>query len=779
MVGSLLQPLTLSGYHLPPLQIINCDPPPADPSPSVFVPNATNMSSITFILRKNLYEENMFHALKLIRPNFSKRNLDFQFRGLEMSALKFASSHLAMQWASDVFREDGLCDIPVEMIITNSNLLIKSGSIEKFVQEHILTQLPVDRLSEYTVEKVCGSLRDKYLMGQAPSDDKSYMKIDWVQYLADIEKAKLIARDGIDIVTDPNFKSSSDEGPCPKKYLENMSVINAHIYQNCKAGSAFLLSKEVLHQYLPGNHLQNLGWATASKPKGRMTSNLSGTASRFKNSTPLNSQYVKDEVSRIYGKIVHPTLIDICNTIVIAQNEYGSKNVVIYKDDVRGYFQLAQFQIRVLKLVTFAVHSQNPEINGSIYVSNSGNFGWCGMGFVFEVFTRILRVVILCAIFGKYLMYCDDGITVSDLSHWKNDRCISQKILSKLFGIGALAPEKFDSTEEVSKSERWIVLIGWLINLSTNRVMVARENQLRANYYFFSVDLDKPVSMKIRQRLCSLAERYSTVFHELKVIMVILYSMLGGKDNVHEDQSWLLTKKQITAIRLWRYTLCKSEYDFSIGVKAGRDLTYFTPNQTINGILEFDGSPYGGGWRLFNGTDNSICFASGYIDFPISFYPEEKFKSDYQNSCEFTALNCALVHAIKLGWNNITIEIRGDSDTVLHWVESDHFRSELAIPPIIMFLCLCEMFHIHVKKGTHIKAELNFVCDSLSRLKLDDILLVDACGPVGPTHPSINGAIQNTVSRCRLSQSASTQKDFLSLWQSASVFCASISSFNV
>ena len=56
---------------------------------------------------------------------------------------------------------------------------------------------------------------------------------------------------------------------------------------------------------------------------------------------------------------------------------------------------------------------------------------------------------------------------------------------------------------------------------------------------------------------------------------------------------------------------------------------YFTPNQIIHGILEFVGSPYGGGWRLFKSADNSTCFASGYI--------EGKVESDYQNSCELTA----------------------------------------------------------------------------------------------------------------------------------------------
>ena len=41
-----------------------------------------------------------------------------------------------------------------------------------------------------------------------------------------------------------------------------------------------------------------------------------------------------------------------------------------------------------------------------------------------------------------------------------------------------------------------------------------------------------------------------------------------------------------------------------------------------------------------------------------------------------------------------------------------------------------------------LKSDLNFMYDSLVRLKLVDILLVDVCGLSGHTHPSINGVIQ-------------------------------------
>ena len=179
-----------------------------------------------------------------------------------------------------------------------------------------------------------------------------------------------------------------------------------------------------------------------------------------------------------------------------------------------------------------------------------------------------------------------------------------------LFGSDVHASEPSDSTEDPNKVGRTIDLLGWMINLSTNRVMVSRKNQLKALCAFLFVDLSKPLNMRCRQCLCSLAERYSAVFYEFKVLMYYLYQMLGGQDGVSVTQVLPLPPASITAIRLWRFVLLRSEFYLSHGMPVGCDISYFKPNNLMQGILQFDGAPYGTGWGLFS-FDQARCIASG------------------------------------------------------------------------------------------------------------------------------------------------------------------------
>ena len=54
----------------------------------------------------------------------------------------------------------------------------------------------------------------------------------------------------------------------------------------------------------------------------------------------------------------------------------------------------------------FVLHSPEPAIEGSIYFSSSGNCGWSGMPFAFEVFSQLLRAVIGYLMVGLLPMYC-------------------------------------------------------------------------------------------------------------------------------------------------------------------------------------------------------------------------------------------------------------------------------------------------------------------------------------------------------------------------------------
>lgn len=137
------------------------------------------------------------------------------------------------------------------------------------------------------------------------------------------------------------------------------------------------MSESAARKMLPHYHLHGLGLAEASgKAKGRLTCNLTATASRDASLIPLNTEWVKQEAIRRYKDIKHPTLIDICTMIVAMQARYGNTNVPVYKEDVRGYYTLCRFASWATRLMAFAIHGTDKEVEGAIYFSAKGNFGW-------------------------------------------------------------------------------------------------------------------------------------------------------------------------------------------------------------------------------------------------------------------------------------------------------------------------------------------------------------------------------------------------------------------
>ena len=64
------------------------------------------------------------------------------------------------------------------------------------------------------------------------------------------------------------------------------------------------------------------------------------------------------------GQINHPTLSDICRMVVIAGDKWGSENVVLFKEDIKGFYTQCYFLPEDAHKMAFAVFSPDPRING-------------------------------------------------------------------------------------------------------------------------------------------------------------------------------------------------------------------------------------------------------------------------------------------------------------------------------------------------------------------------------------------------------------------------------
>lgn len=313
--------------------------PPPEPPPLLKL-IAPWLSSKSLMLLENLYNEKIFSELRLFRPGMVGRDLDHIFLKLLIKHASSCDAKLANNWAFGWFAEKGFMDIPASLLKQYSDMLLRAGSIETFLQQKNSTRAK-DRISSVSIDAVCGQLQVMVLSGEAPGNENFFLPPDWARFLLDIDISKSFAREGIPIFTEPEFVVSSEGGRCPRQYIESMATINAHIMANCLAGLGVVVPRAAAETVMPHFHLQNFGWAVATnKVKGRLTSNCSGVASNARQMLPLNSEWAKEEAKQRWSAIVHPGLGDICTAIVEMQRRVGRDEVVIVKEDVSGYFQL-------------------------------------------------------------------------------------------------------------------------------------------------------------------------------------------------------------------------------------------------------------------------------------------------------------------------------------------------------------------------------------------------------------------------------------------------------
>ena len=686
------------------------------------------------------------------------------------------------QWGLRYFEEQGLHPVGSlsTAIAVDSEELRVAGSLEALARSR-MERAASDRISSLRVMEATRPLVHLLDSGWPPPASKFAKPIDWERFREDIAIACDIGDNGVEVPTDPSFLPSPKPGRCPRRYSEALTAINAHVHANRSLGFSILLHPAQLQG--TEVHVQNVGFASQhGKDKGRMTSNCSAVAvhgfsykrARVRNPRksvilPLNTAAVRDAATAKWGAIDHPSLRDIARMICRAAREHGWDVIVVFKEDVRGFYQLVWFHPAYVRLMCFQLFLTAEDATPAAYcVSLAGNFGWSAMPMVMEVITRLLRAIIGFLIVGLMLMYVDDIIGVSPRASWKSDRQKAIDSLQLLLGPRAHAEEKGDSTE--GTKERTIDVIGWNIDLVRRQVTVSRKNQLRAIYWFTSVDLNNRLDFHTKERLCSLAERYSHVFSELRLLMPSMYAMLGGRNRVDPGVLIPTPARSIWAIRIWRIYLAAAEADFQAGEHVGRPLEWYEEHEAVR-TVEFDGSLRGLGWRLFQ---SDVCVASAYITTPARHLPA--LDSSFQNTMELTALTMALIHAATLGWQQCGVQLRGDSDTVLHWSQAERFRSDHALGSAALFMTVCRHFQFHIHSSSQwLSTDDNVVCDHLSRSRPREAEAAGDCGPHGPINFSDSNLFSTAMQQCRpVPIETLSEADFIDSWAQASSLCSSI-----
>lgn len=547
----------------------------------------------------------------------------------------------------------------------------------------------------------------------------------------------------------PNGKSAT--APLRQSYLKVHEAVNRMLADTVQRRLAFLLPKDVALRYVPGLHLGTAHWAPKKgKASGRPIGDLS-----FVEGTPLNSKETTAAAEAHYGKIEHPTITDIIRMINgywkgVSSREPTSRwqDLRIWKMDLRGAYTLLSFNPEDVPL--FAMELSD----NLVYLQFVGIFGWSCTPAAFQVITRALKYELAASLESATQMYVDDVIGVCMASHLDKDLVDCADICTRLLGPDAVAQDK---TEQGTRLD----IIGYVVDLHSKRVSIARKNFLNTLYGFLRVDLNKQITLKDAQRLASWASRYGQICRAMRPFCSALNNLTANRHNRHVLIQ--LTNESKIAIRLWRAMLYLIEYD---EVRFTRPLATFDDTSPSH-VVEFDASLTGVGILLYEriaGTE--VCLGGGAIDIRGLQFEGD---SSFQNTAEYIGAMVGILALITLGTSCRDLEVRGDSVAALTWAQTERARGPRVTNAAMVFTVMCLMYDLDVKVATHIPGVDNHRCDKLSRLVESRQGVREAMDDMGLDRCKVldiqgNSSIRQLLELCGPTRVFADESEFIVFW---------------
>ena len=481
-------------------------------------------------------------------------------------------------------------------------------------------------------------------------------------------------------------------------YTKVHSAVNRLLGDVVQQRLAFILPKPMAVAYIDNLHLAAAHWTPKKgKPSGRPIGDMT-----YVTGTPLNTPEATAKAAETYGPIKHPTINDIAGMILkfwerAKERDPAAKweDLRLWKMDLKGAYTLLSFRPEDAGLFGMEVS------DNLVYLQIAGIFGWSCTPAAFQVVTRALKWELAHALQSLIDMYVDDIIGVCFVHDLESDLRLARGICLSLLGPAAVADEK---TEWGTRVE----IIGYVIDLTTERVSISRKNFLNTVYGFLTVDLDAPMTIKGAQRLASWSSRYSIICRAMRPFCSALHRLTTGRTS--PNATFPMTEEAKTAIRLWRAMLFLVRYD---ELRFTRPLASFCAEPPTY-IIEFDASLKGAGILWFRRCGGAeVCMGGSAVDLRFLGFGED---SSFQNLCEFMGAILGFVGLVRLGVSNADVQLRGDSVSALTWAQTERYRGTLVTNASLVFTMLAVACGLDVKSATHIPGKENVRCDELSRL---------------------------------------------------------------
>lgn len=401
-----------------------------------------------------------------------------------------------------------------------------------------------------------------------------------------------------------------------------------------------------------------------------------------------------ERYAHLYGPICLPTLCSLMNMVADQAVKFGWDNIVLWKKDLNGAFNLLWFNPDHVPLLAF------PLLDGHVAVHLAGLFGLGGLPPAFTVISRAVDAASADSLVGASSMYVDDDCGCSPLHALHADMDTAHRIMTDLLGPSAVAANK-------DEYGRALKFIGWLVDLDTRSVLPSPRNLLKMQHAFFSVPRNWRVTAEHVLRLASYASRLSMLHPLLRPFTRALYRDHGlFSPNPFGRRS--LSQAARSDVLLWRAVLLLMD---SVPLAFARPIESFRPlAPTV--ALAYDASLT----ALAVGVSTCVDHAWTLRAFTVVPLPfPTTTDSSYQNTFEYLAVLTGLLLARRLSLRHFAFHLHGDSVSSLQWAASGRAASDRARRVNIALALTGCAISASLGDTTHVPGVLNTVYDGLSR----------------------------------------------------------------
>ena len=509
---------------------------------------------------------------------------------------------------------------------------------------------------------------------------------------------------GMRIITHPQWRPQVTPTKKRGKYLSVAPAVNRLLNDQRAEGTILIIQTSALLALPPGSvHFGPQHWATkAGKACGRAITDAShldtnSTGHPVNGSCKEHTDWVRNEIARTYGEIIMPTLDDLMHMIMRAADIYGWDDLVLFKVDLHGAFNLINIHPDDVWKMVYEL------TEGVCAVHITGSFGYTGTPAAFAVISRILNDLTNRITGGFTAWYVDDGMGVGPKQMVDDWLKAITKTIEDLLGPTSVEYRKVEKGRKLD----WI---GWEVDLDAMSVSLSKKNMDKTIYAFFSTSFGKSVSLRDIQALHSRAIRTATLCDHLKLFTVgIAKNMSGKMTNSNSMRS--LSEEAKTDILMWRAFLCLLAFMEEPYRRTIRSFALEVSTVLIEGDASLGGIGVG---------VNTWCFDTGQWELigytainPLPF--TSTTDSSFQNCFEFLVIVIGLAMAGDLGLRHFTYATIGDNTTALSWVKHDRADSSLARRSAFVYHHIRGCLNARPGYQQHIAGVDNEFYDALSR----------------------------------------------------------------